>query len=157
MRYKITGLPADQFRKYFSMSAEELDLEGVRGAVADDTEPGYPCRVSLAHATSGERLILINYEHLPVASPYRSAHAIYVAENSLTDTTVIDKIPAPIRQRVLSVRAFDAAHMMVDADIIDGSRVEQLITQYLANPDVDYLHVHYAKRGCFAARVERVA
>ena len=45
--------------------------------------------------------------------------------------------------------------MIVDADVIDGARTEKLIDRLFANPEALYLHIHYAKRGCYAARVDR--
>lgn len=57
--------------------------------------------------------------------------------------------------RLLSVRAYDREGMMVDADIAEGRQAETLFSRMLAQADVAYLHVHNAKRGCYAARVER--
>ena len=45
--------------------------------------------------------------------------------------------------------------MMIDADLADGANLEVLVERLLANDATAYLHVHYAKRGCYAARVER--
>jgi len=64
-------------------------------------------------------------------------------------------VPEPLAIRLLSVRAFDAAGMMTDADVVEGRELEPLIARFFADPAVDYLHVHNAKRGCFAARVDR--
>jgi len=36
---------------------------------------------------------------------------------------------------------------------VDG--LEPLIARFLALPEVDYLHAHFARRGCFAARIDR--
>ena len=36
-----------------------------------------------------------------------------------------------------------------------GERIEDVIGRFLARDDVAYLHAHYAKRGCYAARIER--
>jgi hypothetical protein len=44
---------------------------------------------------------------------------------------------------------------MVDADVVDGAESDALIRRLLARADTDYLHVHFAKRGCFAAKVTR--
>ena len=44
---------------------------------------------------------------------------------------------------------------MVDADLVDGRELEPLITRFLAMPTVAYLQAHYAKRGCYAARIDR--
>lgn len=153
MSYQFIGLSAEKFQPYFKMSNAELDTHNAKMLIADDDE--YPCRVSLNDATKGDRLILVNYEHLPVSSPYRSAHAIYVAEGSKETSTLYAKVPKPILRSTVSIRAFDADDMMINADITAGKEAEKLILRFFENPDTAYLHVHYAKRGCFAARVCR--
>ena len=64
--------------------------------------------------------------------------------------------PEPLRIRPISLRAFDASGEMVGADLVEGRELAPLIERFLADPAVDYLHAHYAKRGCYAARIERV-
>jgi hypothetical protein len=64
-------------------------------------------------------------------------------------------VPAPLAIRLLSVRAFDDAGMMTDAEVVEGRDLAPLIARMFADPAVAYLHVHNAKRGCFAARVDR--
>ena len=66
-----------------------------------------PCRVSLTDAAPGDELILVNYEHHAVASPYRMRFAIFVREGEETFDAV-DKVPAQLRRRTLAVRGFDA-------------------------------------------------
>jgi hypothetical protein len=46
--------------------------------------------------------------------------------------------------------------MLRDADLAEGAAVDPVIARLLANPDTAYLHLHYAKMGCFAARVDRI-
>jgi hypothetical protein len=60
-----------------------------------------------------------------------------------------------MRARLLSLRAFDADGMMIDADIAEGAAVEPLIARLFANPAVHYIHAHNAKRGCYAGRIDR--
>ena len=155
MRFRIRGLDAEAFRPLFSLSEKQLRARSIHTHFADESQPGFPCRVRLGHAVAGERLLLLNYVHQPAASPYHSGHAIYVAENSVATFDEVDVIPAPIRQRLLSIRAFSASHMMVDADVTEGTHAEELMDRLLANRDVQYLHIHYAKRGCYAARADR--
>jgi hypothetical protein len=154
MSFRISGLPLSQFSPLFALSNEELARHGAVRKIADE-RPGFPCRVSLQDAALGESLILLNYEHLPVASPYRSSHAIYVREAAQEATLAVDEVPEQIRIRLLSVRAFDRDGMMRAADVVHGSAIEPVIEQMLADPKVDYLHIHNAKPGCYAARVER--
>jgi hypothetical protein len=60
-----------------------------------------------------------------------------------------------MRIRPLSIRSFNDGGMMLDADLVDGAQAESLIERLFDNPDAAYLHIHYAKRGCFAAIVHR--
>jgi hypothetical protein len=60
-----------------------------------------------------------------------------------------------MRRRLLSLRAFDEQGMMIDADVADGAQVEPLIERLLGDARTAYVHAHYARRGCFAARIER--
>ena len=64
-------------------------------------------------------------------------------------------MPDSLATRLLSVRAFDPEGMMIDADVVEGAALEPLIERMFEDPRVDYLHVHNARRGCYAARVDR--
>ena len=140
--------------QYAALSDAELAARhAVRMRVAK--KPGAPCRVTLADAEPGETVLLVNHEHLPVASPYRSAHAIFVREGAEVPARFENAVPEPLAIRLLSVRAFDAAGMMIDAEVVEGRDLEPLIARFFADPAVAYLHVHNARPGCFAARVDR--
>jgi hypothetical protein len=154
MNFRIQGLPLAPFAPLFGLSDLELNRRGVLRCIADETT-GFPCRVSLRDAEPGESLLLLNYEHLPVASPYRSRHAIYVREYAEEYRPVVNEIPAVLGTRLLSVRAFDASGMMVDAEVVAGGVAARLIEQQLGSPKVAYLHLHNAKPGCYAAQVVR--
>jgi hypothetical protein len=45
--------------------------------------------------------------------------------------------------------------MMVDVEVLQGSELEAIAGSMLEDNGVEYLHVHNAKPGCFAVRVER--
>ena len=153
MSFRVLGLSPAPFRRYFEMSDAELRAAGaVRTTVA---EAGLPCRVSLRHAPVGEEMLLVNYEHQPANTPYRASHAIYVCRSSVESFDEADVVPEVIETRLVSVRAFDGDHMMVDAEVIEGKNAAALFDRMLANDSVAYLQVHNAKRGCYSARVER--
>ena len=154
MRYVIQGLDPAPFRPLYGLSDEALEAAGAIRMIAD-AKPGFPCRVSLEDAEPGEALLLVNFEHLAVETPYRSRHAIFVREGEEAVARYEDEVPEQLACRLLSVRSFDARGMMTDADVIEGTRLEPLIDRMFADPEVAYLHVHNARRGCFAALVER--
>jgi hypothetical protein len=151
--FVIRGLDPAPFAPLFALDDAALAALDARRVVASG--PGFPCRVSLEDAVPGETLILANFEHLPVASPFRSRHAVYVREDAGAPAQYRDTVPEQFRTRMLSLRAFDAAGMMVDADLADGREAEGVIERMLAEPRVAYLHAHFAKPGCFAARIDR--
>jgi hypothetical protein len=154
MSFRITGLPAEEFAPLFALSDAELSERGAVRQIADARQPGYPCRVSLTDSMPGDELILVNYEHHPVDSPYRMRFAIYVRRGEET-FDAIDQVPDQLRLRTLAVRAFDREAMMVGWELIDGSDLEAAIERRLADPRADYLHIHFAAPGCYAARVSR--
>jgi len=57
----------------------------------------------------------------------------------------------------LSLRAFDASDLIVDADLVEGCKVEELIGRFFDNSKVAYLQAHYARYGCYAGRIGRVS
>lgn len=154
MDFQISGLNVDQFSHLFGQDQETLKNQGVLSMTVD-SKPGFPCRVSLRDADVGEKVLLLNYEHQPAPTPFRSSHAIFIREKATQATPAKNEIPEMFRHRLLSVRAFDAAGMMVDADVVDGENLESLIERMLANESADYLHIHNAKLGCYAALVRR--
>jgi hypothetical protein len=154
MSFQVSGIPGAQFAPLFGSTDVELARQDIVRRTAD-TSPGFPCRVSLVDAVPGETLLLLNFEHLSVASPYRSRHAIYVREHAEDARVAPGVVPEVLRRRLLSVRAFDERGMMLDADVVDGREVQEVFERMLGHSAVQYLHVHNAKPGCFAARVDR--
>jgi hypothetical protein len=152
MHFRIQGLSAEQFAPLFTLSDEELAKRGAVRRIADGPRP---CRVSLTDARAGDELILVNYEHHAVASPYRMRFAIYVRADEETFDAV-DVVPEQLRKRTLAVRGFDADAMMTGWELAEGAELEGVIEKLFADPRAAYLHVHFAAPGCYAARIERV-
>lgn len=154
MSFRILGLPAAPFLPLAGLPDEALAERHIERRVAHEGS-AFPDRIALREARPGERVLLLHYEHQPAASPYRASHAIFVIEGETRTFDEVDTVPACMRTRLLSLRAFDAAGSMVDADVVEGREVEREIGRQLAQPQVAYIHAHYAKRGCYAARIER--
>ncbi len=140
IEHLFTSLPADQAVK-----------------VVATKKPGFPCRVSLADAEIGEEVVLIHYEHQSAATPFRSSHAIYVRPNASQANPDVNEVPAMLRSRMLSLRGFDEQGMLIGADLADGTAIEKPLEDMFANPGVAYIHIHFAKPGCYAARADRAA
>ena len=154
MNFRITGLPAERFAHLFALSDADLAAHGAIRRIADERTPGYPCRISLTDSRPGDELLLVNYEHHAVESPYRMRFAIYVRSGEETYDRIGD-VPEQLRIRTLAVRAFDAEGMMLGWELVEGRELEAAIERLFANERAAYLHVHFAAPGCYAARVER--
>ena len=156
MPFRITGLSAAPFQPLFGLSDAELAQRGVKRYVADK-KPGFPDRIEMRDVEPGEAVLLLNHTCQPADTPYRATHAIFVREGARETFDAVDQVPEVMRGRLLSLRAYDADGMMLDADVVEGSEVEPIIERLFANPAVSYIHVHNAKRGCYSGRIDRVS
>lgn len=156
MTYRIHGLPLAPFRALFDLSDAELEASGARRIVAGSPNSA-PCRVSLIDAEPGERLVLVSHRHLDAdASPYRSEGPIFVREAAAEAMPVEDVVPDMLAHRLLSARAYDPAAMMIDAEVMEGGELDGWLRRAFSNPDVDVVHVHTARRGCYLAEAARI-
>lgn len=154
MSYTITGLAPEQFATLISATDAQLaDIGAVR--VVADARPGFPCRVSLDDAEPGEQLILLNHVSHDVATPYRSAYAIYVRETASASAFFQDETPPVFDGRPLSLRGFGADGMLKAAVLAAPGEADARIRTLFAAPDIAYIHAHNAAHGCFAARIDR--
>ncbi|WP_133498768.1 DUF1203 domain-containing protein [Cognatilysobacter terrigena] len=156
MTFRIYGLDPSPFVSLYGLSDEELASRGARRVVVGP-DGGVPDRVELRDLREGEIALLVNHTHQPANTPYRASHAVYVLEGATSARTVDGAVPEVMRRRLLSLRAFDAEHMMIEADVVDGADADARLAGMFADARVAYIHVHYARPGCFAARVERIA
>jgi len=154
MGFQISTLTRDRFEHVFGLGDEQLARAGARRYVADK-KPGFPCRVSLQDAEPGERVILIPFQHQHGESPYRASGPIFVRESAVDVAVPASTVPELLRTRLLSLRAYDRSDLMIDADVVDGRDVEAVIERLLGDDRVRYLHVHFARPGCYACRIDR--
>ena len=152
--FRIAGLDPSLFEPLFSLSPEELARRGIRRVVAPSSR-GYPCRVGLRDAAEGEELLLLPYEHQSGHSPYRASGPIYVCIGAKPGSVAVGVVPEYVSRRQISVRGYDAAHMMVRAEVCDGEATAAEIERQFEDPSVSYIHLHNAKRGCYSCQVQR--
>ena len=154
MAFRISGLSPEPFRHLYGLSDAELAKHGVKRYVVD-APTGYPDRIEMRDAAPGETVLLVNHVSQPADTPYRASHAIFVREGADETYSRLEEVPDVIRLRLLSLRAFDRHGMMLDADVVEGKDVEAVIARFFARPDVDYIHAHNARPGCYAGRIDR--
>ncbi len=152
MNFTVSGLSPEPFVPLYGLSDGELAKRRARRVVVDGS--GFPERIEMRDAEAGETLLLVNFEHQGADTPYRSSHAVYVREGA-TETWSGDHLPEVMARRLLSLRGFSADGSMVDADVVEGREAEPVIERLFGDPAVAYIHAHYAKPGCYAARIDR--
>ena len=154
MAYRIEGLERAPFEPLFALSDAALAAKSARRVVAD-RKPGFPCRISLRDAEIGERLILVNHVSQEAATPYRASHAIYVREQAVEPALFVDRLPAVLEGRPLSLRGFDSDGMLRGALLAMPGEADAKIRELLGRPEIETIHAHNAAHGCFAAKIER--
>jgi hypothetical protein len=152
MNFTVRGLSPDPFMRLYGLNDAKLARHLAKRVVVDG--PGFPERIEMRDAQLGETLLLVNFEHQPADTPYRSAHAVYVREGA-TERWSGNRLPEVLRKRLLSLRGFSREGSMAQADVVDGCDAELVIERIFGDPAVAYIHAHYAKPGCYAARIDR--
>ncbi len=152
--FQFVALPVEQFAHLFSMSDAELASLGAKQMTVD-SQPGFPCRVSLMDAAVDERVILTHFQHHAANSPYQSTGPIFVRATAQTATPAVNEIPIMFNHRLLSVRAYDASAMMKAARVVEGKTLEDTIRDFFAAESISYLQIHNAAPGCFNCTVRR--
>jgi len=154
MTYRIEGLAPAAFESLYGMMDGELASLNARRVVADAPR-GFPCRVTLEDAGEGESLILLNHVSHDVATPFRSAYAIYVREGATEPAVYVDETPPVFEGRPLGLRGFDADGMLRGALLALPGEADAKIRELFERPEIATIHAHNAAHGCFAARIER--
>lgn len=155
MTFRISGLSPEPFQALFGLPDQALAALGVKRYQVD-SDPGFPDRIELKDAQIGQSVLLLNHVCQPADTPYRASHAIFVREGATRVYDAVGQVPEAMRIRLLSLPAYADSGMMIDADVVAGTEIEAVIARMFADPQVSYIHVHHAKRGCYAARIDRV-
>ena len=154
MTYRIRGIDPAPYRHLHALSDADLSQQGiVRMTVTE--KPSFPCRVSLTDRDIGESVLLLNHVSHDVANPYRASHAIFISQGAQDAAEFLDEIAPAFAARLLSLRGFDRAGMMVDAILTQPGEADAGIRKLFANPNIETIHAHNATRGCFSAKIER--
>lgn len=154
MTYQIKGLDPAPFAHFFNLDDAALSARGAVRVTAT-ADVGFPCRVTLEDAKTGDTLILLNHVSHEVETPYRSAYAILVREGAARAAIYKDRVPPVFGGRPLGLRGFGSDAMLKCASLALAGEADAKIRALLHDPAVAYIDAHNAAHGCFAARIER--
>jgi Protein of unknown function (DUF1203) len=147
--FTVHALPED-------VAAEARRSPGTVPAVAGDGP--YPVRCCLRDVDDAAGLVLASVMPFRGESPYAARSPVYVhAEHCDGHTADRHTVPAMLRGRLLSVRAYDGSHMLTGTEVLQGTDIEAAIDRLLGRDPAAYIHVHFAGPGCFACRIDRAA
>jgi hypothetical protein len=152
--FQLQALDPAPFQALFELDDAALRERGIRRQLVDKC-PGVPCRISLEDAALGEEVLLLPYEHQAVDSPYRASGPIFVRREVARAQPAPGEVPDYVRQRLISLRAYDADHLMQAADVVPGEEVAAQLQRLFDDPGIVYVHLHNARPGCFSCLVRR--
>ncbi|MEM9320414.1 MAG: DUF1203 domain-containing protein [Pseudomonadota bacterium] len=154
MSFQIHSLDPAPFAPLFDLSDGELAAKRARRVTAERPD-AYPCRVSLTDAALGDTLILANFTHMDIASPYYASHAVYIRSGAERAMLEPGEVPEMLSRRLLSLRGFDRDGLIQAADLLQGEKLANRLADILADPAIEFVDMHIARPGCFAARATR--
>ncbi len=150
--FRIIPLPtdvADAARKAAKAGAPDHEM------VIADSPRGFPCRHCLRWAEPGERLILFPFAAIAPGRPYSESGPIFVHADRCEPYPATHEYPAEFRQG-RAVRAYNADHDMIGAQLVDGEEPEAIIESFLEKPETAFVHVRSASHGCYTMQIGRL-
>lgn len=153
--FQVQPIHPGQFNHLFSWDDAALAKIGAERQTVT-SKPGFPCRISLKDAEVGEEVLLLPYDHHQTDSPYQAKGPIFIRKNVPAADLKINEIPLMLDHRLLSLRGYNKAGMMLAAKVGAGQNTKEGIQDLFSNKEVAYIHIHNAGPGCFNCQVIRI-
>lgn len=151
VRFSISPLPADFVAR---LRLTRRDASG-RAVAVEIAQGGEPMRDRLRRASPGEKLFLCSYQAVPLPSPFAEIGPVYVSAEAPAPAAFVDELPPGYFNRTFALRAYNASDCIVDSALVEPAAAPEKFREFLARPEVAYLHARFAGHGCFAARIDR--
>ena len=152
--FQLRGLNPEPFTDLFQLDDAALAARQIVRTTATAAS-GSPCRVSLADADVGDELLLLSYQHQSADSPYRASGPIFVRRGVVRARPPVDEVPPQVQRRLMSLRAYSDEDRIIFAEVCDGPSVAEWLQQAFDDAAVAYVHLHFARYGCFCCRADR--
>jgi hypothetical protein len=153
-RWNRTGLD-DNGNHLRRMVAEERPPEP-DGSRVNGT--GAPCRHCLRDAEPGEEMLLGSYQMPRPKGIYWTPSPIFVHAAPCEHFGRRNEIAPIVRNRLVSVRVYDAADQCIYdlGHAGDGNEIDAPLAHALDDPRTAFVNIHTAKPGCLLCMVERL-
>ena len=125
--------------------------------VVVDAAIGYPCRVTLAWASPGDRIMLFRHRPFGAVSPYAEEGPVFARLGAQPAALKAGEIPAYLGVIPhIAVRGYDLTVSIAHAEIVAGSACADAVARAFDNDAVRFVHVRAGAHGCFQFRIDRV-
>lgn len=120
-----------------------------------DTPQKYSCRLTLVDAPVGEKLWLTSFVPQHSGSPYDSKEPIFIRQNARPALLSADELPVFVNGRILAIRGYNPKGEILEARLASAPDLKATIYSLFMQPQIAYIHLHFAAYGCFACLIER--
>lgn len=150
--FNIVALPSEVAERWRLAAVDEYG--NALDPIVADKPAAFPCRHCLRDAEPGEAMLLASHSPFALPGPYREVGPVFVHAASCPRWRG-DAIPPQLRRRLLALRGYDRGQRIVDAVVVEGAAMDEELARILGRDDVDFVHVRFARTGCFACRIDR--
>jgi hypothetical protein len=116
-----------------------------------DIAKGYgPCRQCLRTFHVGvDRRILFTYDPFEGTDPFPLPGPVFIHETACTRYAEDAGFPEDLRGHALTLNAYGNRRRLRAQEYVSDGKVEPIVEELLARPDVDYIHVRDTVAGCY--------
>lgn len=130
------------------------DYGNALAPIVADKPAAFPCRHCLRDAEPGDEMLLASHSPFAQPGPYKETGPLFVHARPCARFGG-GEVPLQLRRRLLALRGYDRAQALVDGVVVEGVELEGALASLFARAEIDWVHVRFARPGCFACRVER--
>jgi len=123
--------------------------------VTIDSNPGYPCRLSLEDARKGEEVYLFSHSPFTGANAYRETGPVFIRKNAVPAALGVNELPEIALARSIVVRAYNSAGTMLAATPVETAEISATIQDLLDDESVECVHLRATASGCFLCSARR--
>jgi hypothetical protein len=137
--------------------ARDRELAAGRAVVPADDGGRFPVRCCLRDVDRASEVVLLSMRPPTAESPYAADSPVYIHRHRCAGYRPDGSVPEVLRDRLLSLRAYTADHMLTGTAVEHGRALGSALDQLFAGDGTAYVFAHFAGPGCYACRIDRVA
>ena len=137
-------------------AARSSALASGAAVLPEDDGGSFPVRCCLSDERSADEVLLLSVRMPSAESPYTAPSPVYIHRGPCAGREPSAVVPEILRDRRLSLRAYDERHMITGTAVVEGGDVERAAAALLDDERASYVFAHFAGPGCYACRIDPV-